>query len=118
MVHLLEMARAITNTRVSFEYTLRICFFSGEEQGLLGSRAYARQLADDNVDVIAMFNADMLGWRLPDKQITVGVLECLLIASATWEHCKNQLPSISCFLALFFPRVLTPVGPMRLFFCS
>jgi len=37
-------------------------WFCGEEQGLLGSAAIAKQYATDGVDVIGMFNNDMIGW--------------------------------------------------------
>jgi len=39
--------------------------FCGEEQGLLGSRAIARQYKADGVNVVAMFNIDMVGYRRP-----------------------------------------------------
>jgi Zn-dependent M28 family amino/carboxypeptidase len=70
---LLEVARAISESKVAFEYTVLLCWFSGEEQGLVGSRAYAKHLADTNQMVLAMFNADMLGWKLPGTSVTVGM---------------------------------------------
>ena len=53
---MLEMARILTAGNYSFHYTIRFVLFSGEEQGLLGSAAYARELAEVNEQVVAMFN--------------------------------------------------------------
>jgi Zn-dependent M28 family amino/carboxypeptidase len=71
--NLLEFATVIAEQNVRFEKTLRLLSFSGEEQGLLGSRAYARHLASIGENVIAMFNGDMLGWKLPSTPITIGM---------------------------------------------
>lgn len=44
-----------------FKHTIRFCSWSGEEQGLVGSRAYAKEMREKNVDIIAVLNSDMLG---------------------------------------------------------
>jgi hypothetical protein len=46
-----------------FEYTLVFIAFSGEEQGLYGSEAWADQAANQGLDVIGMINLDMLAYR-------------------------------------------------------
>lgn len=59
-------ARLIQRQRADlgpFQKTLRIMTFCGEEQGLVGSRAIARQYKAENVNVVGMFNADMVGYR-------------------------------------------------------
>jgi len=61
---LLEIARVIAATNASFAYTLRLVAFCGEEQGLVGSRAYARELATQNADIIAMLQGDMIGYQV------------------------------------------------------
>lgn len=55
---LLEAVRLFSHYR--FERTLRIIFFSGEEHGLAGSRAYVQDHATD--DIVAMLNLDMFGY--------------------------------------------------------
>ena len=47
----------------SFARTLRLVFFTGEEQGLLGSLRYAQaaQAAGDNI--VAVYNVDMIGYN-------------------------------------------------------
>jgi hypothetical protein len=58
----IELARVISQLGVRFRRTLRILAFSGEEQGLLGSRAYAALISNRGDNVVAMFNGDMLGY--------------------------------------------------------
>ena len=43
VVALLSIARAIKNNAIKFESTVELCAFAGEEQGLLGSKAYASE---------------------------------------------------------------------------
>lgn len=45
-----------------FERTLRFVFFTGEEQGLLGSQRYAADIAAQGQDVKAVLNMDMIAW--------------------------------------------------------
>jgi hypothetical protein len=71
---LLEFATIISEQGLSFRRTLRLVCFSGEEQGLIGSRAYARELADAGENVVAMFNGDMLGWKQTTQPITLGMM--------------------------------------------
>lgn len=40
----LAIARTIARKGISFKKNVQLCLFAGEEQGLLGSRAYARKL--------------------------------------------------------------------------
>ncbi len=42
--------------------TIRFLLFNAEEQGMLGSQAYAADLKAFNVSVAAMFQMDMIGW--------------------------------------------------------
>ena len=47
--------------RYQYDRTLRFVFFTGEEQGLLGSEAYARSIADQ--DLVGVFNMDMIAYN-------------------------------------------------------
>ncbi len=49
-------------SQYNFERTIRFVFFTGEEQGLLGSWVYARAASNADVNIIAVLNMDMLGW--------------------------------------------------------
>jgi hypothetical protein len=59
---LLEYARVIGENNYKFVNTIQLQWFCGEEQGLLGSNALAKQYRAEGVDVVAMFNIDMIGW--------------------------------------------------------
>lgn len=56
---LLEIARWMASRRA--EATVRFAFWAGEEEGLFGSRDYAQDLSDDEVDALAAYlNLDMV----------------------------------------------------------
>jgi len=59
----LQIAKIISDFGARFAYTIHFVLFSGEEQGLLGSAAYATKLTNEGVSVIAMVNADMISYR-------------------------------------------------------
>ena len=60
----LEAARIMCG--YSFEYTVKFALFNGEEQGLLGSAAYASYVAGLGEDIIAVYNMDMIAYRGTD----------------------------------------------------
>jgi hypothetical protein len=71
---MLELATIISQTigpQNTFQKGLQICFFAGEEQGLLGSRALAATWLEQGKKIAAMVNADMLGYQAGEK-ITLG----------------------------------------------
>jgi hypothetical protein len=53
-------ARSLASGR--FERTVRFVLFTGEEQGLHGSAAYAALLSSQGANVVAVLNLDMIGW--------------------------------------------------------
>ncbi len=58
---LLEVARIIAKR--NFEYTIKLIFFSAEEQGYIGSNAYVQNVAvAGNHKIKVMINADMIGY--------------------------------------------------------
>ena len=48
-------------SRYQFGHTLRFIAFSGEEEGLLGSMAYARRAYENRDNIYVALNADMIG---------------------------------------------------------
>jgi len=60
---LLEAARLFKDRQ--FERTIQIIWFTGEEQGLLGSRAFVDEL-DDPQTVVGVVNLDMFGYDSDD----------------------------------------------------
>ena len=65
----LEIARILSQQQ--FDYTIRFCAWSGEELGLLGSKAYATHLDRINADVIGMLQLDMIAYRAPNDTYSV-----------------------------------------------
>jgi hypothetical protein len=45
-----------------FERTIRFVFFTGEEQGMCGSRRYAAYVAGLGENIVAVYNLDMIAW--------------------------------------------------------
>ena len=59
------LAAAKVMSQYSFNHTIRFVAVSGEEEGLLGSDAYAKEAAKNNDNIVAVFNVDMIGNRNP-----------------------------------------------------
>ncbi|KAJ9442852.1 putative leucine aminopeptidase 1 [Diplonema papillatum] len=72
---LVLIARAIKASGIRLRHTIQLMSFTGEEQGLLGSRALAAQYRAEGVNVVAMVNGDMLGYRLPGKPIELAFMD-------------------------------------------
>lgn len=64
---LLSIARLFESYNIQFKRTVVLAFFSGEEQGLWGSRGYAKLLKEENRNVRLMLQADMLGYHAPGE---------------------------------------------------
>lgn len=56
---IIEIARVLANT--NFRHSIQFVFFSGEEQGLLGSKSYAKYVKENGVDLYRLINLDMIG---------------------------------------------------------
>lgn len=72
------LAAAYALSQFNFNRTIKFISFSGEEVGLLGSNAYAKDIYDKNVDIFAEFNADMIGYAKNtegEKTVRVGGTE-------------------------------------------
>jgi hypothetical protein len=70
---LLAIARAIAKRGVQFHSNVQLVAFAGEEQGLVGSRAYARQLRQLDANITLMIQADMLAYHSPDEPAQLGL---------------------------------------------
>jgi hypothetical protein len=56
------LAAAEIMRNYEFVHTVRFVAFSGEEQGLIGSRHYAEDAYNNNESIVAVLNADMIGF--------------------------------------------------------
>jgi hypothetical protein len=55
------LAAAYVLSQYNFKRPMKFVTFSGEEVGLLGSHAYAREIYEQKTPVLVEFNADMIG---------------------------------------------------------
>jgi hypothetical protein len=61
-VAVLMAAFIMSQNQYKFNHTIKFVAFSGEEQGLLGSRAYAAYAVDEGWNIIGVLNADMISY--------------------------------------------------------
>lgn len=66
---ILELARILSH--VQLEDTVQFIAFSGEEQGLWGSTAYAKYVQTNNINVHRLINLDMIGYPSTENTIIV-----------------------------------------------
>lgn len=59
----LAIARDLAGRVGEFRHTVRFCFFNAEEQGLIGSKAYAAHLKACDAPVRAVICTDMIGFN-------------------------------------------------------
>lgn len=68
----LELARMFSTNKTVEDTNYIFAFFSGEEDGLIGSKHLAETLKNKFPNIIAMINLDMVGRLDKDKNLTVG----------------------------------------------
>jgi hypothetical protein len=68
----LEVARVLSN--YTHDYTITFVAFCGEEQGLLGSEAYASTAAANGDDIIGAFAVDMIGYVEPGDAVDIDIV--------------------------------------------
>ncbi len=51
---------------LDFDYTIRLAFFTGEEQGMWGSYYYATEVYNAHENIIGVLNFDMIAWDAKD----------------------------------------------------
>lgn len=67
----LEIARIISE--LTFNKTIKIMWFSGEEISLLGSKDYAQKAYASGENIMALFNLDMVGYLQEGEQLQLDV---------------------------------------------
>lgn len=70
---IINIAHAIARSGVQFKSNVELVLFAGEEQGLLGSRAYSRELKEADVNITVMVQADMLAYHKPGEEPQLGL---------------------------------------------
>jgi extracellular elastinolytic metalloproteinase len=82
--------------------TLRFVLFNAEEEGLVGSQVYARDLRDSDAPVVAVFQMDMIGYNKQPPR--------------SWEvhagfEASDEIETASVVLASLLKRVTPLVSP-------
>ncbi|EJF59118.1 Zn-dependent exopeptidase [Dichomitus squalens LYAD-421 SS1] len=70
---LLGIARVIARKGLKFRKNVQLVAFAGEEQGLYGSRYYARELYEKGANLTLMVQADMLGYHAAGEPPQLGL---------------------------------------------
>ncbi|KAI0029712.1 hypothetical protein K488DRAFT_55777 [Vararia minispora EC-137] len=71
----LSIARTISALGITFRSNVELVAFAGEEQGLYGSRFYAKDLRDENKNLTLMIQADMTAYHAPGEPMQLGMPE-------------------------------------------
>ncbi len=69
------LAAAYALSHFEFKRTVRFVTFSGEEVGLIGSRAYAKEAYEQNDNILVEINADMIGHDEGSNKMTITATE-------------------------------------------
>ncbi len=69
---IMEIARILSG--YSFERSILYCNFNAEEKGLVGSAAFAKDCADNDVEIVGYLNLDMTGYLKDDTEMHVDLL--------------------------------------------
>lgn len=69
---ILETAKILSNC--TFDRSILYCAWSAEECGLIGSYAFAKDCADQRLDIVGYFNMDMNGYLEEGSDIHVNLL--------------------------------------------
>jgi Zn-dependent M28 family amino/carboxypeptidase len=72
-ISLLAIAHRIKELGIKFHTNVELVAFAGEEQGTLGSKAYARELRARDANVTLMIQADMLAYHAPNEPPQLGL---------------------------------------------
>ena len=84
------MAAAKVMSTYTFNHTIRFVTFSGEEQGLLGSKVYAEESYEKGENIVAL-NLDMIGYS---KNVDEAFKTLLKIVSLLKDSDRSQSKSI------------------------
>ncbi|KAJ6583777.1 Zn-dependent exopeptidase [Mycena sp. CBHHK59/15] len=74
---ILAIARTIARKGIQFKSNVQLATFAGEEQGLLGSKAYAQKMREADANITVMIQADMLAYRVPGEPPQLGLPETI-----------------------------------------
>jgi hypothetical protein len=95
---LLEVARILASAGSGLEDLLvRMVFFGGEEDSMLGSAAFVRRLKDSGQRFVGAINIDMIGFdQEGPKDFVIFTNEASLPLAKKLERCSATVPFLRC----------------------
>ena len=84
------LAAAKLLSKYHFENTIRFVLFSGEEQGLYGSKAYAKECIDNNDKIAGVVNIDMTGYSAEKQNFEVYIARNIASKTLSDAIVKNS----------------------------
>ncbi|KAM5538812.1 hypothetical protein V8D89_007534 [Ganoderma adspersum] len=102
---LVGIARAIARSGVVFHKRVQLVAFAGEEQGMVGSRVYARELKEAGANVTMMIQADMLAYHADGEPPQLGLSDPALVGTA---EVTQILANVS---AIYSPELTVGYSP-------
>lgn len=101
---ILETARVLS--RCTFDRSVIFCNFAAEEIGLVGSAAYAKDCAEQRMDIVAYFNLDMIGYLEEGSDIHVNLLytgQDSLLANYVYDFSHTYYPEMRIWQSWLAP---------------
>ncbi len=105
------MAAAYALSQYEFNRTIKFVCFSGEENGLLGSRAYVNEIYEDDPDILVEFNLDGLGYATTAKQGNNIQLSSTVDAKWIYEEIKSVNRNYDINFNIRYRKIIKPGGP-------
>ncbi|KAI1790877.1 Zn-dependent exopeptidase [Ganoderma leucocontextum] len=102
---LVGIARAIASSGVVFRKRVQLVAFAGEEQGMVGSRAYAQELKKAGANITMMIQADMLAYHADGEPPQLGLSDPALVGTA---QVTQILANVS---AIYSPELTVGYSP-------
>lgn len=104
---ILEIARILA--QVDLEDSVQLVSFSGEEQGLWGSTAYAQHVQANNINVHRLINLDMVGYPSTDSAI---IVERDMGGVASNNQASQDFGKVMEQMALDYTSMPVKLGPI------
>ena len=106
------LTAAYVLSQFDFNRTIKFVTFSGEEVGLLGSRAYVNEIYEDDLDILVEFNLDGIGYATNPKAKYISLVPT---EDAKWivNEIKNANEDYEIEFDIKDANIIEPGGPRQ-----
>ena len=105
------LAAAYILSQYEFNRTIKFIAFSGEEMGLLGSRAYVNEIYENDPDILVEFNVDGVGYATTDTYANNIYLSPTVDARWICEEIKTINRNYDFDFNIRYGNIIEPGGP-------